>query len=59
MWRDIALANRAALLTELDAYVAALQALRSAVSAEDADALLDIFSRARAARERWIKTQDS
>jgi len=59
MWRDIALANREALLTELDAYVAALQALRSAVSAEDADALQDIFSRARAARERWIKTQDS
>jgi prephenate dehydrogenase len=53
MWRDIALANRAALLTELDAYVAALQALRSAVSAEDADALLDIFSRARAARNNW------
>ncbi len=53
MWRDIALANRAALLTELDAYVGALQALRSAVSAEDADALLDIFSRARAARNNW------
>ncbi len=57
MWRDIALANRTALLTELDAYVAALQALRSAVSAEDADALLDIFSRARAARNNWANTK--
>ncbi|HBU28828.1 MAG TPA: prephenate dehydrogenase/arogenate dehydrogenase family protein, partial [Thiobacillus sp.] len=53
MWRDIALANRDALLTELDAYVAALQALRSAVSAEDAEALLATFSRAREARNNW------
>jgi prephenate dehydrogenase len=53
MWRDIALANREAVLTELDAYVAALQGLRSAVSAEDAEALLAIFSRAREARNNW------
>jgi len=59
MWRDIALANREALVVELDAYVAALQGLRSAVSAEDADALLAIFSRARTAREHWINTRDS
>ncbi len=54
MWRDIALANREALLTELDAYVAALQVLRSVVAAEDADALLAIFSRAREARNDWV-----
>jgi prephenate dehydrogenase len=59
MWRDIALANREAVLVELDAYLAALQALRNAVSAEDAEALLAIFSRARAAREYWMKQQDS
>jgi prephenate dehydrogenase len=59
MWRDIALANREALLTELDAYVAALQALRQAVAGEDADGLLKLFSRARAARENWMKKQDS
>jgi prephenate dehydrogenase len=59
MWRDIALGNRDALLIELDAYVAALQGLRNAVSAEDADALLAIFSRARVAREHWMKQQDS
>jgi len=59
MWRDIALANREAVLSELDAYLAALQALRSMVSADDADALLAIFSRARAAREHWMKQQDS
>ena len=59
MWRDIALGNRDALLIELDAYVAALQALRGTVSAADAEALLAIFSRARAAREHWTKQQDS
>jgi prephenate dehydrogenase len=59
VWRDIALGNRDALLIELDAYVAALQALRGTVSAADAEALLAIFSRARAAREHWTKQQDS
>lgn len=59
MWRDIALANRDALLAELDAYVAALQALRQAVAGEDAEGLLKLFSRARAARENWMKKQDS
>jgi len=59
MWRDIALANREAVLAELDAYLAALQALRQAVDAEDAGALLKMFSRARNARKNWIVTQDS
>jgi len=56
MWRDIALANKEAVLAELDAYLVALQTLRAAVSAEDAAALLEIFSRARAAREHWLAT---
>ena len=56
MWRDIALANREAVLVELDAYLAALQSLRTAISAEDAAALLAVFSRARAAREHWLAT---
>ncbi|ODU01068.1 MAG: prephenate dehydrogenase [Thiobacillus sp. SCN 63-1177] len=58
MWRDIALANRGAVLTELDAYLAALQTLRQTVASEDADALLKLFSRARNARENWMKKQD-
>jgi prephenate dehydrogenase len=57
MWRDIALANRQALTIELDAYLGALQTLRRAVADEDAATLLEIFSRARAAREQW--TMDS
>jgi prephenate dehydrogenase len=59
MWRDIALANRTAVLAELDAYLEALQTLRQAVADEDATALLEIFSRARSARENWMKQQDS
>lgn len=58
MWRDIALANRDALLAEIDAYLAALQSLREAVDARDGAALHAIFSRARKAREDWFKTQD-
>jgi prephenate dehydrogenase len=59
MWRDIALANREAVLVELDAYMAALQTLRQAVAGDDADALLTMFSRARTARENWMEKQDS
>ena len=58
MWRDIALANRDALISEMDTYIAALQALRQRVDSNDASALLTTFSGARVARERWIKTQD-
>ncbi len=54
MWRDIALANRQALSSEMDAYIAALQRVREAVKLGDEEALLKIFSRARNAREHWI-----
>ena len=56
MWRDIALANRGALLNELDAYIVALQQLRAAVEAGDHQTLLKIFSQARNAREHWLST---
>jgi len=59
MWRDIALANRNALLGEMDAYVAVLREIRAAVEAADGDALLKIFSRAREARENWMNKQDA
>lgn len=57
MWRDIALANRDALLNELDAYIAALQQLRGAVASGDHQTLLKIFSQARSAREHWLNQQ--
>jgi prephenate dehydrogenase len=59
MWRDISLANRQALLVELDAYTQALQTLRSALSAGEAETLSKIFARARDAREDWMRKQDT
>jgi prephenate dehydrogenase len=53
MWRDIALANKHALLVELGAYEAKLEELKAALSAADGDALAAIFSRAREARSAW------
>ena len=56
MWRDISLANRAALVTELDAYLAKLQHVRSLVAAGDGPALEALFERARSARRHWQAT---
>jgi prephenate dehydrogenase len=53
MWRDIALANRDALTAELDAYLSRLSAYRDALSAGDADTLMQSFTRASLARSRW------
>lgn len=53
MWRDIALANRAALLTELDGFSRVLNELREEVAASDAKSLEALFSEAQAARTQW------
>ncbi|WP_346778766.1 prephenate dehydrogenase/arogenate dehydrogenase family protein [Burkholderia sp. Ac-20353] len=53
MWRDICVANRAALLDELDGYTRVLARLRAAIDAGDGAALEDVFSRSRAARSAW------
>ncbi|HEX5341522.1 MAG TPA: prephenate dehydrogenase/arogenate dehydrogenase family protein [Duganella sp.] len=54
MWRDISLANQSALLTELDAYMAQLTALRAQLAAGDGVALEKIYSNAQHARHQWI-----
>lgn len=53
MWHDIFQANRDAVLRQLDAYRADLDALRQAVEARDSDELLSVFKRARMAREHF------
>ena len=55
MWRDISLANRAALLDELDAYTAQLARLRAALAAGDGKALEAVYANAQHARLAWIK----
>lgn len=54
MWRDISLANRSALLAELDAYSAQLAQLRALLTSADGAGLEKIYGRAQAARQAWI-----
>lgn len=53
MWRDISLANRTALLAELDRYGAALMRIRLALVNSDGEALAAIYANARDARKDW------
>ncbi|THC44957.1 prephenate dehydrogenase/arogenate dehydrogenase family protein [Massilia sp. Mn16-1_5] len=53
MWRDISLANRDALLTELDAYLAQLTILREHLAAGDGAQLEAIYTNAQRARRAW------
>ena len=53
MWRDICLANRQALLDELDAYLAELAQLRGLLLTADGKELEELFKTARNARNAW------
>jgi prephenate dehydrogenase len=53
MWRDIAIANREALLAAIDNFSAHLGELREAVAEEDAATLEATFGRAKAARDQF------
>lgn len=55
MWRDICVANRVALLTELDAYRDELTRLRDMLEQGDGAALETVFDRARRARNAWAE----
>ena len=53
MWRDVCVANRAALLDELDAYSDVLARLRAAIESADGATLEAVFARSRSARREW------
>jgi prephenate dehydrogenase len=55
MWRDICIANRQALLAELDEYLAELAYLRALLLSGDGDRLEQHFSEAREARNTWAE----
>jgi prephenate dehydrogenase len=55
MWRDISLANREALLGELDAYLAQLTSLRAKLAAGDGAGLERVYANAQRARHEWIQ----
>jgi prephenate dehydrogenase len=54
MWRDISLANRQALLAELDAYTEQLASLRTMLLSADGAGLEQVYARAQSARQSWI-----
>ena len=55
MWRDICIANRAALIRELDAYQAELLRTRVLLARADGAALEAMFGKARTARDAWLE----
>ena len=57
MWRDICLANRSAMLQELDAYTQQLVRIRSLIEASDGEQLAKLFEHARSARTAWAESQ--
>ncbi len=54
MWRDIAIANRDALLAELRRYREQLERMERMIQASDANGLGSLFATARAARNDWL-----
>jgi prephenate dehydrogenase len=55
MWRDICLANGDAIQLMLEHFFTDLQELTEAIQNRDGQHLLDIFSSAKAARDRFVK----
>jgi prephenate dehydrogenase len=55
MWRDICMANRGALLEELDRYAGELARMREALASADARTLEAVFASARSARNAWLR----
>ncbi len=54
MWHDICLANRDALLTVMDRFENDLHRIRQAVEAGEGEYLLEVFERAKEARDRFV-----
>ena len=59
MWRDIALANRDAVLNVLDRIMGDFSQLRSAIESGDQNYLMDVFTRAKDARNHFGKLIES
>lgn len=53
MWHDICIANREALLAQIDQFSAGVDKLREAIDQGDSQSLLGIFTRAKASREHF------
>ena len=58
MWRDISLANKTALLSELETYQAEITALQNLLKNEDSQGLQTMFEHASQARQAWQKERE-
>jgi prephenate dehydrogenase len=56
MWRDICVANKEALGKMMDRYIEEMKVLADTIASGDGERLLEIFSRAKAARDRYVDT---
>ncbi len=54
MWRDICIANRAALVPLVDGFISELEAARAALAVGDGESLEHMFRTAQKARARWL-----
>ena len=59
MWRDISLANKTALLSEIDAFENELAQLKQLLTSEDGAGLQALFERASVARNNWAESKKS
>lgn len=58
MWRDICLENRAALLTQIEAYQQELSTLQQMLLNHDGESLQKLFSAMRAVRQEWTASRN-
>ena len=59
MWHDICFSNRKSLLKVLDKFDNHMQEIRQAIENDNSDKILQIFSRAKAARDELIAKKQS
>lgn len=55
MWHDICIANRTAVLAQIERYTTGLERLRDAIDTGDSQSMLGIFTRAKAARDHFTR----
>ncbi len=59
MWHDICVTNSTAILAQLDRFTAGVEKLRHAISEGDSQAMLGIFTRAKASRDHFSRILSS
>lgn len=59
MWRDVGLANRAAILKQIDRFSEGVSRLRDAIAEGDGETMTGVFTRAQAARQHFSRILSS